>query len=385
LRVYSGLDIVHANHRPTLLRISGLRRFGEDEPMGIDTAGRFLPVAPPRVFDDLFTPEQHSRMLDVIRANGPWSLILAQYFSSPEEVIATSSGSIPKGLKPTWDMFMNPVFRGNFGQNGVCFYPELDDCFYNKKFLDLVRDYWNTPYVEVDQLFFNIQGPTSAGGAPHFDGTHFRGLYANNTPIWLLNIMAKSGLFQRWQARKAQVISWYYNGPIGGGFHYWPNGPQEDPALLAAPMWGRGVVVENEMMFHQAQGCGPVAMRKPQGLAINSKMGPDPDAPGGWRIMTGETVIQNIPEEEFRLLVHWGAQVYPTLADLKLARDHTDDITVDKAFDIFVADLRARDVVFEMPSDPLHDIKFIQLLTQQYDLGLPKNIPEDPVDQRRVA
>jgi hypothetical protein len=95
--------------------------------------------------------------------------------------------------------------------------------------------------------------------------------------------------------------------------------------------------------------------------------------------------VQHVPPEEFRLLVHWGAQVYPTLEDLKLARDHTDDITVDMAFDIFVADLRARNVEFEMPSDPLRDANFIQLLTQQYDLGLPKGVPSDPTDAREAA
>jgi hypothetical protein len=353
--------------------------------MAPGTRPQFLPVAPPRLVEDLFTGEQHQRMLDVIKSHGPWSMILAQYFSSPEEVIATTSGLAPEGFKPTWDMFMNPVFRGYFAQNGVCFYPEIDDCFYNKKFLDLVRSYWGTPYVEFDQFMFNIQGPASAGGPPHVDGTHFRGLYGNNTPIWLLNIMAKSGLFRRWQARKAQVIAWYYKGAIGGGFHYWPNGIQEDPKLLPAPMWGRGVVVENEMMFHQAQGCGPVHMRKPEGLAINSTMSPDPDQEGAWRIMTGETVVQRIPPEEFRLLIHWGAQVYRTLEELKLALDHTDDITVDMALNIFVADLQARNVEFEMPSDPLHDASFIQLLTQQYDLGLPKGIPSDPTDARQAA
>lgn len=353
--------------------------------MPADVASTFLPIAPPRIVDSLYTADQHQRVLDVIRREGPWSLILAQYFASPEEVIATSTGSIPEGFTPTWDMFMNPVFRGYIADNGVNRYPELDDCFYNKKFLDMARSYWNTPYIECDQLMFNLQGPSSAGGSPHVDGTHFRGLYEVNCPIWLLNIMAKSGLFKRWQAKKAQVIAWYYQGPIGGGFHYWPNGPQNDPVCLEAPMWGDGVVVENEMMFHTAQGCGPVDQRKPAGLAINSTISADPSVAGGWRIMTGDDVVAKIPEQEFRLLLHWNAQVYTDLNDLRISRDHSDDITTDMAFEIFVKDLRARGEIFEMPSDPLHDTNFIALLTRVYDVGRPKGVPEDPVEPRLVA
>lgn len=353
--------------------------------MKADIAPTFLPVAPPVILDGLYSDDQRRRMLDVVRREGPWSLILAQYFSSPEEVIATTTGRLPEGFKPTWDMFLNPVFRGYFARDGVNYFPELDDCFYNPKFINLVRDYWKTPYVECDQLMFNLQGPSSAGGAPHVDGTHFRGLYGNNAPTWLLNIMAKSGLFRRWQAKKAQVIAWYYQGTIGGGFHYWPDGPDKSPATLEAPMWGRGVVVENEMMFHSSQGCGPVDQRRPAGLTIKSTISADPETSNGWRIKTGDEVVAKVPEKEFRLLIHWGAQVYGDLAELKLARDHSDDMTVDRAIDMLISDLRARGETFEVPTDPVRDPDFISLVTRVYDIGQLKDVPEDPSAPRRAA
>ena len=353
--------------------------------MTTDIASTFLPVAPPVLIDNIYTADQHQRILDVVRREGPWSLILAQHFESPEEVIATTSGVMPEGLKPTWDMFLNPIFRGDLAKDGVSLFPELDDCFYNKKFLDLARAYWKAPYVECDQLMVNLQGPTAMGGAPHVDGTHFRGLYANNAPIWLLNTMAKSGLFRRWQAKKAQVIAWYYQGPIGGGFHYWPNGPRNNPSSLQAPMWGDGVVVENEMMFHTAEGCGPVEQRTPSGLDIKSTFSADPEDPSGWRIMTGDSTIARIPQHEFRMLLHWNAMVYKDLDELKLVNDHTDDITLEMAFEIFVRDLRARGEVFEVPTDPEHDVNFINLLTRVYDLGTPLNVPADPTEPRLAA
>ncbi|HEY4545341.1 MAG TPA: hypothetical protein VIG90_02800 [Pedomonas sp.] len=338
----------------------------------------FRPVAPPQIIENAFTQDQHERMLNVVRKNGPWSLILAQHFKSPEEVIATTSGSVPEGFTPTWDMFLSPVFRGYFAKAHTMLHPEIEDCFFNTKFLDLVRGYWGAAYATPENMLFNIQGPCQGGGSPHVDATRYRGISMHNSPIWLMNTMTKTGLFERWRAKKAQVITWYYKGKVGGGFTYWPDGPKEQPQQIKAPMWGRAVVVENEMMFHTAESNGPSSMRRPEGLAINSLMEPDPTTPGGWQITTDGRVIQQVPEEEFRFLVHWGADIYMDYAELKRALDHTDDLTHEQVFDTIIADLRARKVSFDMPSDPLTDKTFISLLIKVYDPGTPAIFPPEP-------
>lgn len=338
----------------------------------------FRPVAPPQIIENAFTPDQHARMLEVVRREGPWSLILAQHFSSPEEVIATTSGMIPEGFTPTWDMFLSPVFRGNFAKGATVLYPELEDCFFNKKFLDLVRGYWGAEYATPDNMLFNIQGPCPGGGTPHVDATRFRGISLHNSPIWLMNTMVKTGLFKHWQAKKAQVISWYYKGRVGGGFNCWPNGPQEAPQQISAPMWGRAVVVENEMMFHCAQSNGPSALRYPAGLTIDSTMRADPDDPSGWLVTTNGETIQRVGQEEFRFLIHWGADLYMDYGELKRALDHSDDLTHERIFDILIADLRGRGETFEVPSDPLTDRRFIGLLTRVYDPGQPAIFPPEP-------
>jgi hypothetical protein len=344
-------------------------------------ASVFRPVAEPRIIENAFTPDQHARMLQVVRENGPWSLILAQHFKSPEEVIATTSGSIPEGFTPTWDMFLSPVFRGYFAQASTALYPEIEDCFLNSKFLDLVRNYWGAAYATPENMLFNIQGPCGAGGSPHVDATRFRGVSMHNSPIWLMNTMVKSGMFKHWQARKAQVISWYYKGQVGGGFNYWPDGPQGQPKQIQAPMWGRAVVVENEMMYHSAESNGPSHMRRPEGLAINSMMQADPNNASAWQITTDGQVIQNVPEDEFRFLIHWGADIYMDYAELKRALDHSDDITHDQVFDMFIKDLRARGLEFEVPTDPMTDKAFIGLLTRTYDPGVPSIFPPEPEEK----
>lgn len=346
-----------------------------------DLANNFRPVAPPRVIEDAYSQDQHRRLMEVVRRHGPWQLILAENFETPEEVIATTSGEIPEGVTLTWDMLLrNPVFRGYLARQGVCFHPELEDCYYNSRFLQLVRDYWGARYAEPETFLFNIQGPTPIGGPPHLDGTVFRGMTMENTPLWLLLTMAKSCLFRRWQAKKGQVIAWYYRGRIGGGFNCWPEGPQGEPFQIHAPMWGRAVVVENEMMFHHGQACGPVAQRQHSGLDITSKFGIDPDSEDGWRITTGDTVNQRIPALEMRFLVHWGARLYMDFDELKVSLDHKDDIGPEQAIDMLIDDMGKRGVVVETPTDPLNDRSFIRRVARVYDIGGPVNIPLDAVD-----
>ena len=350
--------------------------------MDIERARILRPVAEPRIVEQVYTDDQHERLLGVVREHGPWPLIVAHHFKSGEELLATTSGMLPEGVEPTIEMFTTPVFRGFFSTNRVCLYPEIDDCFYSPRMLALVRDYWGARYAEPDSMLFNIQGPCEAAGAPHVDATRFRGITLDDTPLWLMNTMVKSGLFSRWQVRKAQVVTWYYWGRTGGGFVYWPDGPHEQPKVLEAPMWGRAVVVENEMMYHTAQANGPVAMRRPPGLKFGSVMEADPEVHGGWRILTDGRVIQQIPEQEFRFLVHWSAYVYADLDELKLVRDHTDDLSHERVIDTLVADLRRRGEQFQMPADPLSDKAFIALLTRVYDVGLPLHFPPEPAEAR---
>jgi hypothetical protein len=350
-----------------------------------DQARTFRPVAPPRVLENAYTQDQHRRLVRVVREHGPWKLILAHHFKAPEEVVATTSGELPEGLKPTWEMFLTPVFRGYLAQGGVCLYREIEDCYYNSAFLEQVRSYWGARYAEPESMLFNIQGPCGMGGAPHLDATRFRGITMENSPVWLMNIMAKSGLFTHWRAKKAQIIAWYYRGRIGGGFCYWPDGPRGAFQRIRAPMWGRAVVVENEMMYHTAEACGARALRRPAGLSIDSVFAPDPERSDGWRITTGNRVVQRLPAEEVRFLVHWGAQLYMDYEELKLAKDHTDDLTHERVFDTFSADLRARGASFEVPSDPLTDKAFIRTLTHVYDLGTPGVLPPEPEDESIAA
>ncbi len=353
--------------------------------MAIDPNAVLRPVSEPRILENVYTEDQHRRLLEVARKEGPWSLILAQHFKSPEEVIATMSGKLPEGVTPTMDMFLTPCFRGHFAEGGVVLHDGIEDAFYNKKFLDYAKSYWNAQYAHPTLMLFNIQGACHSEDPGHLDGVSFRGMSYQDTPVWLLNIMGKSGLFKDYIRKMAQVITWYYQGSEGGGFTYWPDGPLNQPKRLAAPMWNKGVVVQNELMYHRGEANGPMELRRPKGLALHSLFGADPDVADGWQITTDGEVIQKVPASEMRFLVHWNGEVFMDIQDMRRTLEHKDDLTRDQVFDTFIKDLRSRGVEIEVPSDPLTDQVFIGTLIANYDVGVPRIYPPEAPGPMQLA
>jgi hypothetical protein len=180
------------------------------------------------------------------------------------------------------------------------------------------------------------------------------------------NIRGKSGLFEDYLVKMAQVITWWYRGEPGG-FTYWPDGPFEPPQRLEAPLWNRGVVVQNEMMYHRGDPVGPPADRPIEGVKNRSVFGYDaPD--DSWVVTTDGVAIRRYQPAEIRFLVHWNAEVYADMEEVRKVMDHTDDLTHGRVVDTLLADMRARGVEVAEPSDPLHDVDFIQALMHTYDV-----------------
>ncbi len=57
------------------------------------------PAAAPREIDAVYTDDQRQRLLDVVRKDGPWNLIIAQHFASADELMATMSGAFPEASR----------------------------------------------------------------------------------------------------------------------------------------------------------------------------------------------------------------------------------------------------------------------------------------------
>lgn len=337
------------------------------------------PAAPPRELDGVYTPDQLARLLDVVRSEGPWKLIIAQHFASAEALVATLSGGFPEGFTPTLDMFLTPTFRGFYANYSACLYPEISDCFYNDKFLELAKGYWGAQYAKPQMMLFNVNGPCANTDPGHLDSPSFRGIRYENSPTWLCSVMGKSGLFTDHLIKMAQVITWFSHDGASG-FTYWPNGPLKAPARLQPPIYNRGVLVQNEMMMHRGEANGPLDQQRPAGLGFDTLFSGDPASKDHWLLKTGDQVIARHHTDELRFLVHWSAEVFEDFAELKKNMDGSDDLTHDQVFDTLIRDVRSRGIAIETPTDPMRDPVFIRALNAAYDIGTPSAYPaEAPV------
>jgi hypothetical protein len=338
------------------------------------------PVFPPRLLENVYRDDEYERLLGVVKDHGPWPTIQAHHFESVDELIATTTGVVPKDHGLTLDDIATAQFRGFYGQNSVCFYEEIEDIFLSTRLLDEVRSYWHAEYAKPTMMLFNICGPHQSGLSPHLDATTFRGVRYENSPVWLQNIMAKSGLFTDYLVNMAQVIVWWYKGEAGT-FTYWPDGPLRAPSTLPTPMWNRGVVVQNELMFHRGDPVGRPDERAIEGLKHRSlfELRSDDDE---WVITTDGEVIRRYSPGQIRLLVHWNAEVYRDMDEVKKVMDHTDDLTHERVFETLIADMRSKGVEVDEPSDPFHDEAFIHTLLSTYTIAPTTDWLDDEIDNR---
>ena len=88
-----------------------------------DLAKALRPVAPPRVIEDVYTGDQHERIMDVLKRQGPWPTITAHHFDTVEELVATTSGPMREGEGPKLtldDMSGGSISIGHpFGMTGA--------------------------------------------------------------------------------------------------------------------------------------------------------------------------------------------------------------------------------------------------------------------------
>jgi hypothetical protein len=343
------------------------------------------PASPPTEIDGVYTDDQRDRLLNVVRTQGPWKLIIAQHFASADELMATMSGAFPEGFTPSLDLFLTPTFRGYLANYGAVLYPELHDCFYNEKFLQMAKRYWKAEYAKPELMLFNINGPCANRDPGHLDSPSFRGVRHENAPTWLTSVMGKSGLFTDYLIKMAQVITWF-SLDEGSGFTYWPDGPLKPPQRLLPPVYNRGVVVQNEMMVHRGEANGPVEMQTPASLTFDTVFTGDPADHDNWLLKNGGNVIAAHHTNELRFLVHWSAEVFTDFDELKKNMDGSDDLTVERALDTLVKDVNTKGIKLVMPDEPLHDPDFIRTLNAAYDLGGPAIYPQDaPVSAFQLA
>lgn len=346
----------------------------------MSASSAFIPVVPPRPIQAVYSEEELAHLFAVLRSEGPWPLIAGLYFRSVDELLAVSGSPRDSADKVRLEDFLTPAFRGILGNHGLCYHDELHEVFYSRKLLDLVKQMHGARYGAPYLFQFNLQGPSHGLDGGHFDGRSWRGMDPTNTPAWLMSVMAKSGLFDHWAVKAGQVITYFYDSTIDGGFTCWPDGPGAEPQRFVPPFWNSGLVTDNQRMFHRGEACGPRERRDlPAGFSLQSCV----RAAGGddWEVVDGDRVIARYAADEVRVLFHYSAHVFDDMGDLKRFFDHSDDLSPERALNMLMDDLRTRGVRFEVPSDPLSDAAFIDTLSKTYAVAPTRFPAEAPLDR----
>lgn len=311
-----------------------------------------IPVDP--VLDDPALVER------LVRANAPYWPVY-RYFADPVQLRAAGAPVDD----PAGPMRVPPWFRGDWAGAGDPV-AELAPIADNPRFAEAARalyGYTDAAIVRLQLVYVNLTLPMPVVDLGHTDVPTFRGLSRRDVPIWLLSVMGHSGLFEPWRIRIATAVSWWYAGE-GGGFAYWPDGPDAAP-IVRPPTPNTALVGENERMYHRVERVGRVEEDdRFQGLTLNAELAAGPG--GDWVVTDDGGELARVGRDRVRISVSWKAEVFADEAEVRAVEEHLDDLSVETVCAILVNDLRDRGVAVAPHPDLLVDPAFISQLTEAH-------------------
>jgi hypothetical protein len=291
------------------------------------------PVRIDRVFED---PDEIVRL---IRRRAPY-VNLAEFHQMQEQLGGANA---------------RPFFRTAF----------TDEAFVqNLQLIAAARASFQATIVRPFKCLVQFNGPVGGTGV-HLDGPLYRGLIEPGIPVWLMMNMAYSGLFADWIVPIASGLTWFYRGP-GGAFAYWPDGPEEPPELERGPFWNRGVMCDNEYMFHGVSPIGTPGDRSR--LEGTLRGGERLHAVGeeDWEIRDGDRIVHRLAADQLRISLLWKAYVFRDERHLASFENVSMNLTLDQVVDIYLEDLAKRDVRMSRPKGLFTDEHWREVLEATY-------------------
>ncbi len=310
---------------------------------------------PPVVLDAVLSDPGLVRRL--AEENAPYAPV-QRYVQNAEEQRVLSQR--PAQEKPA-PLYVAPIFRGDWAYDAPLVHG-VEPLLESESLADAAREVFDGAIVRPQIVYANFMLPIPDYDLGHTDVPAFRGVDRTRYPVWLLTVMGRSGLFERWRVRIATAVSWWYEGE-GGSFTYWPDGP-DAASRTVPPTPNTAVVGDNDFMFHRADGVGPSGTRFMKGLSLDSQLvwkGGDE-----WAAVDGDRELLALPWRDIRLSVSWKAQVFRDEDEVRLVEEHADDLSLDQAVEALLADLAERGRTVERPADPLRDTAFMTAVGEAY-------------------
>ncbi|MCB0993654.1 MAG: hypothetical protein KDB21_01090 [Acidimicrobiales bacterium] len=236
-----------------------------------------------------------------------------------------------------------PHFRDDWALHGVAV-PGAQALFDAPQWRDVAARYWGCDVVEPQSLFVNLMLAQDAPLVAHTDVPVFRGV-DRTFPMWLLYAMHRSGRFERWRPRTANVLWWRWAGD-GGGLTYWPDGPSRPWRRVEPPMTDRAIVADLHRIWHRVEPIGGAS------------------AVGGLVPLDSELSVDAASLDDVRVSLVWKAFCYESADEREeLARD---PVTLADAVDIIGDDLRERGVDHSITVETVFDITSRDVLQAAY-------------------
>ena len=285
---------------------------------------------------------------------------MQRYFANAAEMNALSDTRQGDGAA----MVVGPVFRGDWAYD-TPLVDGLEPIFANPRFVGAAQRIFGAAVVRPQMVYANLSLPMLCGDGGHTDIPAFRGIDRTRYPVWLLVTMGRSGLFEPWRVTIATAVAWFYAGD-GGGFTYWPDGPDATPRTRSAAT-NTAVVGDNDVMFHRVESIGGPDDDMIRGLTLDSRL--QPDGERGWRVMDGERELATYRNDQVRISVSWKAQMFADPDAARAYDEHSDDLDLERVLDRFRDDFAARGRPLDVPVDPLHDPAFVRTLSRTYHVA----------------
>jgi hypothetical protein len=281
-----------------------------------------------------------------------------RYVKNLSEMAALSDAG--KQGQKNGPMFIAPWFRGDWAY-GEPFVEGVEVFLEHEGFRGAAQEMFEGAVIVPQIVYVNLNPPIARVDPGHVDIPAFRGVDRTRYPVWLLATMLKSGLFERWYVPSVTAVAWYYEGE-GGGFTYWPDGPDQSP--ISRPCISNSAVVgDNDYMFHRVEAVGPDERTLPKGLTLESRLCWTGNA---WEVVEQGDARARYDVEDVRVSVSWKAQVFADEEQQVLHQNHQDDLELEDVVEILLTDLAAKGTSIERPTDPLRDRSFVDALNATY-------------------
>ncbi len=274
---------------------------------------------PPILLDDLIDDVDAVRGL--FAANAPYNPLGGWFRPDREGGEATS---------PMW--FQKDWVHADFAVENA------DLFLRNPRVIEAARSFCDAGVVVPHTVYVNLMAAISECGPAHTDNPVFRGRNRTNTPMLLLRTMLFSGLFDRWLIPQVTSI-WWLNDVEGGGFAYWPDGPDRPRQRHVGAMANTALVGDNHRMFHQVEPVGPFDGGTVL-VSASAELAPTADGSGDWAVVQHGEEAYRAPFEAFRASVLWKADVHVDEAERRRLAD--DVLPLQEVARIFDEDLAAR-------------------------------------------